>query len=83
MTTGRGAAERRMVIVGESAVTVGRRRLYPKAVHRAHGARLVGDSVDAVECIRTFLPELKEMVAGPLVFVADRHVTNCVGWAAA
>lgn len=83
MTTGRGAAGRPIVIVGECAVTGGRRRLYLKAVHRAHAAGLIGDSVDAVECIRTFLPKLQEIVAGALVLGADRHVTNCVGGTAA
>lgn len=75
MTTGQVAAERLAVIVGESADTVGHRRLSTEVVHRAQAAGLIGARGDTLACMQAFPPALREIVAGPLVFVEDVHVT--------
>jgi PII-like signaling protein len=83
MTTGQVAAERLAVIVGDSADTFGHRRLSTEVVHRVQAAGLIGASGDTLEWMQAFPPALKEVVAGPLVFVEDVHVTDYAGQAAA
>jgi hypothetical protein len=83
MTTGQVAAERLAVIVGDSADIVGHRRLSTEVVHRAQAAGLSGASGDTLEWMHAFPPALKEVVAGPLVFLEDAHVTYYVGQAVA
>ncbi len=83
MTTGQVAAERLTVIVGDPADTVGHRRLSSEVVHRAQAAGLIGASGDTLEWMQAFPPALKEIVAGPLMFLEAVHVTDYAGQAVA
>jgi hypothetical protein len=83
MTTGQVAGEQPAVIVGQSADAVGHRRLSSEILHCAQAAVLIGASGDALEWMQAFPPALKEIVAGPLVFLEGVQVTYYAGQAVA